>query len=279
MSTHDAHGAAVWNTWPLAAVVAATAVYVLLAWRQRAGGRTWSGWRIAACVAGGGMLALALSPEALPFARGDFREHMLQHLLIGMLAPLALVLSAPMTLLLRSLGRRGRQVLGRILRCGYVRLVTNPVVALALNLGGMAALYFTPLYGAMMRDPALHLLVHVHFLGAGYLFAWVIAGPDPAPHRPSVRFRLVLLGVAIAVHAALSQLLYAGAFVAVDVPEAARRGGAEIMYYGGDIAELLLAFALVGAWRPRRARREASRATSAAPPFAASAAPFGADRS
>ncbi|MBB4908609.1 cytochrome c oxidase assembly protein [Actinophytocola algeriensis] len=52
--------------------------------------------------------------------------------------------------------------------------------------------------------------MHLHFLVAGYLFAWLIAGPDPAPHRPGVPARLVLLGVAIAVHATLAQLMYAG---------------------------------------------------------------------
>lgn len=46
-----------------------------------------------------------------------------------------------------------------------------------------------------------------HVFTAGYLFAWVIAGPDPAPRRPSVPARLVVLGVAVAGHAVLSQLL------------------------------------------------------------------------
>lgn len=259
MSGHAAdHVGASAAQWLAASIVVAAAVYVLLALRQRGAPKGWSGWRIAACLAGASLLVLAARPGALPFPRGDFREHMLQHVLIGMLAPLSLVLSAPMTLILRSMGRRGRRIVGRCLRCGYVRFVTRPVAALALNLGGMAVLYFTPLYGAMTREPALHALVHVHFLAAGYLFAWVIAGPDPAPRRPTVPSRLVLLGVAIAAHATLAQLLYAGALVAVDVPAAERRGAAEIMYYGGDIAELLLAFALVSTWRPRPGSRTAA---------------------
>jgi putative membrane protein len=81
-----------------------------------------------------------------------------------------------------------------------------------------AVLYFPPLYTATTTGPVLHHLVPAHFLAAGYLFAWVIAGPDPAPRRPSVPARLVVLGVAIAGHAVLSQLLYAGAFVQVSVP-------------------------------------------------------------
>ena len=140
-------------------------------------------------------------------------------------------------------------------RSPAVHLVANAVSASALNLGGLAVLYLTPLYAATTRSPVLQHLVHMHFLAAGYLFAWVIAGPDPAPRRPSVPARLVVLGVAIAAHATLSQLMYAGALVDIPVPPDERRGGAALMYYGGDIAELMLAFALIATWRGRPAHR------------------------
>ena len=114
----------------------------------------------------------------------------------------------------------------------------------------------------MMDNEAVHGLIHTHFFVAGYLFAWVIAGPDPAPHRPSVPTRLVVLGVAIALHAVMSQMLYAGILVQVPVTAAQRQGAGELMYYGGDIAELLLAIALVLTWRPRRAGRSTTQRTS-----------------
>jgi putative membrane protein len=90
-------------------------------------------------------------------------------------------------------------------------------------------------------------VTHLHFLVSGYLFAWVVAGPDPAPRRPSVPVRLVLLGIAIAAHAVLSQLMYAGVLPGPAAPPEQVRGAAELMYYGGDIAELLLAFAMLTA--------------------------------
>jgi putative membrane protein len=83
------------------------------------------------------------------------------------------------------------------------------------------------------------------------LFAWVVAGPDPAPRRPSIRFRLVVLGVAVFTHAALAQLLYAGVVEDTTIVDAERRAGATLLYYGADAAEILLAFALVAA-RPGR---------------------------
>jgi putative membrane protein len=237
---------------PVALTLAVAAGYLLLAARRRREPRGWNTWRTAAFLTGSALLVLSLLSGLLPYGDEDFRGHMLQHLLIGMLAPLGLVLGAPVTLLLRSLPARHGRVIGRVLRSRPAHVLGHPVTALLLNLGGLAALYFTPLYGATGTHPVLHDLVHLHFLVAGYLFAWVIAGPDPAPRRPSVTARLVILGVAIAGHAILSQLLYAGILVQVPVPAEQLRAGAVFMYYGGDIAELLLAFALVTSWRPRR---------------------------
>ncbi|MGP4104583.1 cytochrome c oxidase assembly protein [Nonomuraea sp. KM90] len=209
-------------------------------------------WRAAAFLTGLALLAAATTGPIAALAATDFRGHMLQHLLIGMLAPLCLVLGAPMTLLLRALPAARARRLGALLRRRAVHAVANPVTALVLSAGGMVVLYGTPLYRHTTANGWLHLAVHAHFLLSGYLFAWVIAGPDPAPRRPPVPARLVVLGVAIAVHAGLSQLMYAGIGVDLPVPEEQRRGAAEIMYYGGDLAELLLGVALTLGWKPAR---------------------------
>ncbi|HEY0785624.1 MAG TPA: cytochrome c oxidase assembly protein [Acidobacteriaceae bacterium] len=238
--------------------------YCVLALRQRARPQGWSGWRTGAFLAGCCALALGLLPRLLPYPTGDFRKHMLQHLILGMIAPLGLVLSAPMTLLLRTVCTQHGRALSHLLQSRALQVVANPLSALALNFGGMAALYFTPLYGAMHRHQALHAIVHIHFLAAGCLYTWVIAGPDPAPHRPSVPTRLLVLGVAVVLHSVLSQLLYADLFVQVSAPAAQLHGGAEWMYYGGDLSEMLLAFALVTTWHP--ARRPTRRDPQASPP-------------
>ncbi|MCK8678706.1 cytochrome c oxidase assembly protein [Streptomyces lichenis] len=241
---------------PLTALLAAAAVYLLLAAlaRHRNPAAGWRRHRTAAFLTGLGVLGAALLPPVAPFAHQDFRGHMLQHLLIGMYAPLLLVLGAPVTLLCRTLPPPRARRLVRVLRSPPLRLIGHPVTALLLSTGTLGALYFTPLYEAVHGRPLAHLALHAHFLLSGCLFAWVIAGPDPAPARPGVPARLVVLGAAIAAHSTVSQLVYANLYLRVRAPLEQLQGGAELMYYGGDIAELLLAAALVAGWRPRRAR-------------------------
>jgi putative membrane protein len=258
---HLAHsGSGAFETAVLLAVLVLAGGYLALALERGREPRGWSRWRSASFLAGCALLLLGLLPQLSPFPAGDFRGHMHQHLLVGMYAPLGLVLGAPVTLLLRTLSPQSGWWVGWLLRSRPVHLVANPVVALGLNLGGLAALYFTPLYLATTFSPALHHLMLVHVLLAGCLFAWVIAGPDPAPRRPSAPVRLVVLGVAILGHAVLAQLIYAGAFVYLPgVAADERRGAGDLMYYGGDIAELLLALALVTTWRQVRQRSSVAR--------------------
>ncbi|MEU8031843.1 cytochrome c oxidase assembly protein [Streptomyces sp. NPDC049099] len=255
---------------PLLGLLVCAVLYLLLVHRARRRNpvRGWSGWRAVSFLTGLALASIALLPPLAPLAHSDFRGHMAQHLLIGMYAPLALVLGAPVTLLLRALPAPRARGLTVFLHGRPARLLTHPVPALLLSTGSLAAVYFTPLYNTAMAHPAGHWLLHVHFLLSGCLFAHVIAGPDPAPARPGVRARLVCLGCAIAAHAVVAQLMYGGFWIDIRAPIPQVQGGAEIMYYGGDIAELLLAAALVATWRPERGSRQAAR-TSAAPVYGA----------
>ena len=228
-------------------------VVVLIALAYEVSSLRFSPWRGAAFTAGCAALATGL---ALPVT--SFAGHMTQHVLIGMVAPLGLVLGAPVTVLLRVLPVRAARRLTGLLRSRPLRFLTHPVTALVLSVGSLAVLYLTPLYAYAGHHPLLHL----HFVLSGVLFAWVVAGVDPAPHRPSVAVRLVVLGVAVAAHATLSQLLYAGAWVLVPATDADRQAGATIMYYAGDLAELLLAFAVV---QSRAAAGRVARIGSLAP--------------
>ncbi|MDX3235040.1 cytochrome c oxidase assembly protein [Streptomyces sp. ME03-5709C] len=243
---------------PLLPLLLAAGAYVRLVRCARHGNpvRGWSRGRTAAFLTGLAVLGAGLLPPLASFAHGDFRGHMVQHMLVGMYAPLLLVLGAPVTLVLRCLPtRRGRR-LTAVLHSRPARVLAHPAVALLLSTGALACLYFTPLYDTIAASRTGHWLLHAHFLLSGCLFAHSIAGPDPAPARPGVRARLVFLGAAVTGHAVMAQLMYGGYWVYVHAPAAQVREAAEIMYYGGDIAELLLAAALMAGWRPVRRPRD-----------------------
>ena len=233
----------------LALVALVLAAYVLAAIRQRRSGSAWSVWRTASFIIGCGLLAVAISPWVMAVAHADLRGHMVQHLLLGMFAPLGLVLGAPGTLLLRTLPVLAARQVVSFLDTLPVRILIHPVTALVLDIGGMYLLYLTPLYALSVSDPFVHFMVHLHFVLSGYLFTWSIAGPDPAPRRPAMLTRMLVLFFATAAHATLSKLMYAHGF-----PQGTSHGldeirdAAQLMYYGGDMAELLLTIAFFAIW-------------------------------
>lgn len=229
---------------PLGLVVLAGLVHLALS----AYARTRQGWpvgRVLVFSAGMVVLGWALSPNFDARADHDFSFHAAQHLLISMVAPVLLVLGLPVTLLLRALGHTAAVRLVALLRSGPFRVLSSVWTALLLNSGGLVVLYFTPLYELSTRSGVVHTLVHVHLVLSGFLFAWAVLSLEAAPHRPRVRTRLLALGVSIAVHAAVSQLLYAGLLVQVWEPTVERQAGGALMYFGGDVAVLLLAAALL----------------------------------
>lgn len=237
----------------LTLLVPVLGLYLFAARRQSR--RRWPHWRTLSFSVGVGLLVAALMPGLMHWAHQDLRGHMVQHLLMGMFAPLALVLGAPGLLLLRTLPADVATRLVRFLGSMPVRSLTHPVTALVLNVGGMYLLYLTPVYARTLTSPLLHGLVHLHFLIAGYLFTWSIVGVEPVPRRPGRRTRLAVLFIAMGTHAALGKLMYAygwprGTPHALEEVQAA----AQWMFYGGDLAELLLAMAFFSLWTGRGRR-------------------------
>ena len=116
-----------------------------------------------------------------------FSVHMVQHMVLGMLSPILLVLGAPMTLLLRVLpGRSGarRTVLAAV-HSRPARMLTHPVVVSAIFFGSLYGLYFTPLFDALMSTMWGHNVMLLHFVAVGVLYFWGILRVDPTPrHSP-----------------------------------------------------------------------------------------------
>lgn len=230
--------------------------YLMAALRERRQGRGWGAGRALSFALGIALLAAASAPGAATWAHQELRGHMARHLLLGMLAPLALVHGAPATLLLRSLPVPSARRVSALLKHRLVRRLTHPLAALVLDVGSLYLLYLTPLFSLVHARPFLNAALHVHFLAAGYLFAASIAGPDPAPHRPRFPIRLAVLFAAIAAHGTLAKVMYAYGWPRGTGHDLAQiREAALLMYYGGDVAELLLATALFASWYRWRGRR------------------------
>jgi putative membrane protein len=233
---------------PLLIVSLAALTYSGLAiWNGKKTG--WGAWRTLSFITGAFLLGIAMLPSVMQWAHSDLRGHMVQHLLIGMFAPIFLVLGAPITLALKSMAPPAGRAVTRILRSGAFFYISHPVTAFTMNMGGMYLLYLTPLYVLGFSLPFLHHLMHVHFLFAGFLFTWSIIGTDPAPERPAHLVRLIVLFISIASHAFLSKYMYAYGFPRNSHHSAEEiREAAKIMYYWGDLSELLLTIIFFAVW-------------------------------
>jgi putative membrane protein len=260
---HEGLGWAVFDVLVLLALAAAAAGYAV-AWWASLHRRPWSGYRGAAWYAGLICAGVGLVGPVAAAARTGFTAHMAGHLLVGMLAPLLLVLGAPLTLALRTLRVDRARSLARLLRTAPVRVITHPVVAAVLNAGGLWVLYTTDLYQWMHTSALVHGLVHAHILLAGYLFTASVVGADPDPHRASVPLRAGVLVVFVAVHSILAKWLYAHPPAGVHATDG--EVGAQLMYYGGDVVDVTLIVLLLTQWyvatRPRDAVSPAPGATA-----------------
>jgi putative membrane protein len=260
---HETDSAAAWLL-PVLVTVVLGCMYLAGVARLRGSGRGWSGGRTASFLLGAGLVGAALSPVVDADTAGG---HMVQHLLLGMFAPPALVLGAPVTLLLSGLPLPARRPVAVLLRSRPLHALSHVTIAAVLSVGGLYLLYLTPLYALSARSEVVHHLLLLHFLLAGYLFAWAVAGPDPAPRRPGMAVRLAVLIVAGGCHAFLAKLLYSRAPA---LPVGGGHGAGEVeaaaqlMYYGGHAADALLLVVLFTAWY-RRAGRSLTRAPAACP--------------
>jgi len=211
--------------------------------------KQWPYFRTLFWILGHVCAMLSLIGPLAELAHINFSAHMVGHLLLGMLAPLLIALSAPITLFLRAIPVKMARFISCILRNSYLRFVSNPIIASILNVGGLWLLYTTPLFNMMHENSVLYILIHFHIFLAGYLFTIAFIYIDPTPHQLSFVFRSIVLLVAVTAHSILSKYIYAYPPSHVSAEQAEQ--GAMIMYYGGDLIEIALVFILFYQWFKR----------------------------
>jgi putative membrane protein/putative copper resistance protein D len=136
-----------------------------------------------------------------------FSVHMVQHMVVSMVAPIMLLLGAPVTLALRALpvagrGRKGpRELLLMFLHSWYMKIVTHPAFTIPMFIASLYGLYFTPVFDFLMGSTPGHIVMMTHFLLVGLFFFWPIMGVDPGPHRPGYLMRMLELFAGMPFHA------------------------------------------------------------------------------
>lgn len=269
----------------LGTLILATALYIAGVVKLSRNGVKWPVGRTIAFALGISVIDFATSGGLGLYSFFSFSHHMMAHMLLGMVAPIGIVLGAPITLALRALpaGRslvasdgeheteRGpRGLLTAILSSRFVAIMSNPIVALAIFDGSLFALYFTPIFEILMGSHLGHIVMSVHFLLAGILFFHVIIGIDPRPKQYPFIFRIVILFAAMSIHAFFSvALLSSTSLVGAEYYETLatpwvldlledQRIGASIGWAMGEIPILLSLVATFIQWI-RSDEREAAR--------------------
>lgn len=198
-----------WNAsaFPLfmAALIAAAALWYLRAdWVLAGRGRRWSGLRTASFLAGLVMVELALGSPISTLTASYFQAHVMQHLLLMVVAPPLLALGAPSTLLLQTASRQTKSWWLRVLHSRVFAVVSHPVSVWFLYFGIMYVFFLTPFIGFAMAHMALMDLVNLTFLFGATLYWWPVVGLDPIPRwRMGYGARMLNLAIGVPVEAFL----------------------------------------------------------------------------
>ncbi len=175
-------------------------VLFLLGWRKlrlisgpaRGGGSLGAFWRPISYISGLLVIGLALMSPIDVLGQQLFFMHMIQHLLLIMVAPVLLLLPNPMPFLLWGLPARARlaagSALNRVLNKQsttgqLLRRATSPAIVWFSMLVFIIGWHDPNTYNAALQNELVHDLEHVTMFIAGMLFWWTVIGAGPRLHK------------------------------------------------------------------------------------------------
>jgi putative membrane protein len=226
--------------------------------------------RTAAFLGGLFAIAIALLSGIERYDTTLFSIHMVQHLLLMLVAAPLLALSAPVTQLLRAAPPAWRRRIVAGLHSGPVSVLGHPVVAWVAFTLVLWVSHFSPVFDVALENQLVHETEHAAFLGAGLLFWWPVVGADPARRRLSYPVRALYLLLQMPPSSFLGMLItfanaplyphYAtlGSPYGMD-PLADQQLAGGIMWLAGDVVFIGAILLVVAAWM-----RHEERDTSAA---------------
>ena len=220
--------------------------------------RRWPLWRTGLFLLGLVALLAALASPIDAYASVSFAVHMVQHMLLTVLAAPLLMLGAPIRPLLRGLPASVRAAVVRPLARApavrtFVHLLRHPLIAAALYVGGLYAWHLPNLYDAALLDARVHLIEHAWFFLSALVFWSVVI--DPEPFRATLGYGarlpyLLVLGAAqntvlggiLSFSSRLLYTAYAGSATIFDMDRVTdQRVGGAIMWVLGDFVFLAAA--------------------------------------
>ena len=225
--------------------------------------------RTVAFLGGMAAIAVALLSGIDAYDTTLFSIHMVQHVLLMLVAAPLLALGAPVTLALRvSSPETRRRWLLPVLHSRILRVMAHPVVAWIMFAAMMWAVHFSPLFDASLENPIVHELEHVLFLTGALLFWWPAVALDPAPWRMSHPARIgylftqmtqntflavVILNATTPLYPHYASLVRPWGMTAIED----QRLAAGIMWIAGDLIFLTAILAVVYGWMRAETRAEA----------------------
>lgn len=197
-----------------------------------------------------------------------FSVHMVQHMLLQLVAAPLLLAGGPITLALRASSPSVRRRLLAVLQSRIVHAISFPLVAWLLFAAVNWGWHFSTLYNDALENTALHYLQHASFLVAALLFWWPAIGVDPSPWRLAHPLRLFYLFLAMPQNSFLGIAIMEAPRVLYPhyatnertwglSPLADQELGGVIMWTIGDLAFLIGMAVVVWVWVRHEDRRTA----------------------
>ncbi|BCJ63455.1 hypothetical protein GCM10009779_60570 [Polymorphospora rubra] len=258
------------DNWLALGLVLAAGLYLYGVHRLRLRGDRWPVARTVLFIGPGlgGIAAVTLS-GLHAYDTTLLSVHMVQHMVLSMIAPIFLALGAPVTLALRTLGAGPRRRLLAVVHSRLARVVAHPLFAFGLFVVNPFVLYFTGLYRVTLENAFVHEVVHVHFILTGCLFFWPLIGLDPLPGRWPYPGRALLMVLSVPFHTVLgltimqSSTLFGGDWypslqLAWADPWTDQKIAGGILWAGGEFVSVTMLAVLVVQWM-RQSEREARR--------------------
>ena len=159
---------------------------------KRSHGSLLAPWRSISYISGLAILWIALMSPIDVLSGQLFSMHMIQHLLLVMIAPPLLLIANPTPTMMWGLPRALRREVGRWLRPEalfrrVIKAVTSPGIVWLLFVATLVGWHDPQAYNATLESGFVHDLEHLSFFGSALLFWWHVAGAAPRLRKPMPR--------------------------------------------------------------------------------------------